>query len=731
MSQPMYLTWEEGDTRGQALALHESMRGLQKVEPVLRTQASSIYYNVAPNNTSVRDGFSREDYDLLRQDEALPQKPRDILRECDRAYRHFGLVRNIIDLMADFTVQGIDIVHPNSRIEQFHKEWFRRVRGRERSERFSNYLYRLANVVVSRRTARITVADEKLLRRGMTAADLKLEDTEPARPGRREIPMSYTFLHPLSVDVVGQDMAPFLGSNSYRFFLNVPVELARKLTHPANAAEKAMVADLPTEIVESIRKGERLLFLDPTRVSAHYYKKDDWQCWAESMLAPILVDLRLLSKMKLADTAALDGAISNIRVWKLGSLEERILPSEATILRLAEMLANNVGGGVMDLVWGPEIDLLETSTEVHKFLGNTKYGPALNFIYQGLGIPPSLAGQSDEGFTNNFLSLKTLIERLEYGRSVLEEFWTGELRWIQRAMGFRFPARVVFDRMTLNDEAAEKQLLLHMADRDYISIERLQEMFGLVPEIEQVRIRREARRRKRGLVSPKASPFHDPQPEQGLEKIFAQSGAYAPSEFGVELEDRKPGEKTPIQSQPKPKAPANEPLNGPLAGPGRPNGSRDKENRKQKVVKPRQSVKADQLAHYLGLAENHQQVIGTMLSRAYLDSLGKKTLRDLTDEQTEQLETARFAALCQHPIDQVPTRESVRAILGEPMKVPRAVSSLLEATLARHRGPMTLEVRRRYQAAVYALWHGSFQGEEDGQHQCDVRHEDQEDGGLD
>jgi hypothetical protein len=58
------------------------------------------------------------------------------------------------------------------------------------------------------------------------------------------------------------------------------------------------------------------------------------------------------------------------------------------------MLCNNVGGGVMDLVWGPEIDLVETKTDVHHFLGQTKYEPVLTAIYAGLGIPPTLTGAS-------------------------------------------------------------------------------------------------------------------------------------------------------------------------------------------------------------------------------------------------------------------------------------------------------------------------------------------------
>ena len=66
---------------------------------------------------------------------------------CMAAYDRVGLVRNVIDLMGDFACQGINLVHPNKRIEKFYKAWFNKINGKERSERFLNLLYRTGNVV--------------------------------------------------------------------------------------------------------------------------------------------------------------------------------------------------------------------------------------------------------------------------------------------------------------------------------------------------------------------------------------------------------------------------------------------------------------------------------------------------------------------------------------------------------------------------------------------------------
>ena len=91
---------------------------------------------------------------------------------------------------------------------------------------------------------------------------------------------------------------------------------------------------LPPDILEAIKEGKTTIPLDPDKVSVYYYKKDDWLVWANPMIYAILDDIIMLEKMKLADISALDGAISNIRLWSLGDLDNKILPTKAAINKL-------------------------------------------------------------------------------------------------------------------------------------------------------------------------------------------------------------------------------------------------------------------------------------------------------------------------------------------------------------------------------------------------------------
>ena len=513
-AEPAFVTWSSDAEKTNAL--DASSDAVEAYDGIMMSTASHRSFLDVEPNRSVRSDFVRDDYYRFRRHEAIPRKQKDIMRMCMNAYDKVGIIKNVIDLMGDFSCQGVTLVHPNKKIEKFYKRWFEKVGGVQRSERFLNTLYRCGNVVVKRRTARINKSTEDKFKKISASPDMVIEDIKVFR---REIPWQYDLLNPLSVDAIGGELGVFAGSTKYKLKISDLIKnLATKSHDPEH---KQIMKALPPDLADAIRKGKKSIPLDPEKTSVFFYKKDDWLVWAKPMIYAILDDVVMLEKMKLADMAALDGAISNIRLWKLGDLDNKILPTKTAINKLRNILAGNVGGGTMDLVWGPELDFKESNSQVFKFLGSQKYEPVLNSVYAGLGIPPTLTGLAGNGggFTNNFISLKTLVERLQYGRSVLLSFWNKEVEIVQRAMGFRFPAKVHFDQMILSDEAAEKNLLVQLADRDIISAETLQERFGEIPDIERIRINREHKTRENQKMPPKAGPYHNPQHRNDLEKI--------------------------------------------------------------------------------------------------------------------------------------------------------------------------------------------------------------------
>lgn len=640
VNQQAYVTWGE-DLESKAKALEQSSQSLSEFNGIERSTArrTRLDYSNLDSNTGGRPGITKQDYYAFRPEEAVPNKIKAIIREADNIYQRVGLVKNVIDLMGDFASQGIRIVHPNKRVERFYKAWFKKINGKDRSERFLNNIYRTGNVVINRQTAKINTRIVDKMYKATGSTDIADPEEGEIELGKKEIPWRYTFIDPVYVDVMGGSLASFAGRKIYAMAL--PANLRKMINSPRNEAEQNIVAQLPDD-VKLAADSKKPYVLNPDKTLVFHYKKDDWQVWAFPMIYAIMDDITVLEKLKLADICALDGAVSNIRIFKLGNLEHKIAPTKAATAKLAQILGNNVGGGTMDLVWGPDIELIESNSNVHNFLGEGKYTPHLNAVYAGLGIPPTLTGTyGAAGTTNNFISLKTLTQRLQYGRDVLVNFWDREIELIQKAMGFKYPAKIEFDRMDLSNEDTEKALLIQLADRNVISDELLQMRFGMDPSMEKTRINRESRDRESARMVEKAGPYYDPNLEDNLKKIALQLGIAAPSQVGLQLEKKKSGEKNLLEMKlentpTKPTTPS-----GPVgvSGQGRPKTSKDSKKRKTKTFAPRTG------ASYGVWAAEAEEKISDIINPHMLAFYNKNNLRKLSATESKDVEAVKTKLL--------------------------------------------------------------------------------------
>lgn len=597
-------------------------------------------------NTSGRVGFTRQDYEDQRLCAAIPTTHQDIMKKMDEVYDNVGLARHLLDLMADFTVQGIEVVHENKSVETFYKNWFSRIQGVDRSERFAANLYKYGTSIIKRRWATLTKKDKKKIRQAAADTDLPMDHVKTIS---RRIPIRYVFLNPATVEVIGGDLARFVGKATYG--LRLPYSIKNSLTAGVKGEDaiiNELMSQIPDEIKEAVRGGGGQIIPFKGDVLVFHYKKEDWDLWAKPIMYGVLQDIQVLEKLKLADLTALDGATNRVRIFKLGSLEHRIAPTEAGVDALNNLLQVNAGGGVRDIIWGPDITMEESSVESYQFLGEAKYKPTLSAIFAGLGIPPSLTGTSDVGgTTNNLVSLKSFIKKLEYGRAKLIEFWTAEFEIVRQVMGFQRAAVLQFGTNNLGDEEAEKKLYIDMADRDIIPFEVVQKKFGLDPAVTSKKVQTEWRERKSKKRVKKADPFHDGgNAENAMKKSLLDKGVVQPSEVGLELNEKKPGENYKIellQSQPKLGGAAPVKQKG---QPGRPFNSKDSQPRKRRF-KP--VVKATEL-----WATDAQEKIAALINPIVLAKFEKKNMRSLTDEQTCESEKLKFHILFRHdPLTEV------------------------------------------------------------------------------
>lgn len=640
--EPSFITWD--GTPEMAIASSKALAeyGGYRSPGSNYTSQFNDFSNMLPGISS-RPGFTRSGYNYYRSEEGLLSKGHpEIIRRCNAIYKEVGLIRNMIDLMGDFASKGIRLTHRTPDVQDFFNNWFLKVSGPERSERLCNYLVRTANVIIKRQTAKVPVRTSDRLYKTSAAPDLTKDDIKKTLDvQKREIPWKYTFIDSSIVEIAGGPLASFVGKPSY--VLHLPSALTRIIKSP-KPEERSLVEQLPDDILKAAQTNKYILPPDKTIVL--HYKKDDWETWATPILYSIFKDAIAYDKLKLADLAALDGAISNVRIFKLGSLEFKLLPTAAAAQRLSQILQSNTGGGTMDIIWGPDIELIESRSEIYKFLGQDKYIPTLNAIYAGLGIPPTLTGTfGAAGTTNNLVSLNTLVERLTYMRDVLVGFWTQEIALVQKAMGFQYPAEIEFDLMDLGNGDSIKKLYMDLADRSIISDETVQNIFGQNSKMEKVRLNREKKDRAKDRMVRKAGPYVEAEGTESLKKIALQAGLVSPSEVGLELEEKTPGQKNMMDHRTEQlkmagdQKIAQQKMVKKAGGQGRPKNAKDSVKRKTKTFTPRSRAQLELWAY------RAQSAISDFLTPGILKQYGKKTARQLTTVEAERVERIKFGVL--------------------------------------------------------------------------------------
>lgn len=681
---------------------------------LVETSSARTRFSEIEPGISVRESMNQRSQDFFRWDERTPRAKNEKIRACDQAYRTCGPVKFILDMMTDFVCQGLDIYHPNASKQDRYRHWWKRIDGNRISDLIVSHMFRHGGVGVLRAFSKLTTADIKDLDTTQAADDLPYIPS-PA-PTLNRIPIQYTVLNPTSLTPLGGALGMFAGLK--RYGITLETSLANSIKNPRTKIDKDIVKGLPAYIVEAAKSADKIIPLDPEKIEVLYYKKDDYQYWPDPLVFSVLKDIRLYDKMKDADNAALESAISRVRLWILGSLEHKITVGKDQFSKLRNQILASRSGGAIDMIWDGALDFKESSSDFTKVLGQAKYQPSLQAINAGLGIPQSLTGGGDSGgMTNNALSLKTLIERLQYARNLLIRFWEGEFEKLRVAFGDRHAPRLRFDVMSLSDEAAEKMLWIQLYDRHLLSDETIQERFGELPEIETARMRKEAAQRTDDKRNPRQGPFTEQagHPDQ-LKKAVLGQGIAAPSQVGVKLQPKAEGEKSlldrqeaqtlktaKIAAQNKPAAPGVAPTKKKgTPGQGRPKGKKDDGKRKTRTPK----VQATASIFTLQMkARNDLKAIGEVITPAYLAQLGKKNLRGLSNAESETLEHLKFAHLMDTAVGEQPHLPAIAADLTKtPLLQHLEVLNDLTADSFVGRGVNpTVEDTREMMVSVYVM----------------------------
>lgn len=655
------------------------------------------------------------------------------------AYKGFGVVKNVIDLMCNFASEGLSIVHPRPAIERFYRRWAEAVDLQGRAKDILRYYYKFGNCFVYTTMGKVDDGAYTRMKSAKGKFDPKKwarsDNNDPAEPerqkdveeelskpeGERLIPWRYTLLNPFQMELKGDK---FFGQSRWIFMLDekTMTEIKEKTSKSVDFLDESDV-NLPPEFAALLNKKDgREVELDQAKLWTFHYMKDDHEDWADPMVWPVMNDIMYKNSLRAMDMSVVNSTINAVTIFKLGAFKDGFVAPREHFRQFAEMLRAPTYSH--NIVWNDTVSIESNYPPIDKILGIEKYQSVDKDILAGLGIPAILVDGNGGSFSNAFLQVRTLLERLEEGRREVMKWVNKQLRMVADTMGHRDIPNVRFGQMSLRDEQAEKTLIIQLLDRNIISAEAVHEVFGLDTMLELERMRREKDIAEEEELLIKHGPYTDPMTDLDQEDVmdmeFEQQNMQMDKEMklrekeqkmNMQLKKQQMTEQVKMRKQQMKMQQQQKKNSGPN---GRPKNTKGIPQQKKRVTKPK-GQGLGSITRYEGFKSSAgmaYELVENSLTNLMLNARGLKYKKELSREDRENLEGLVYAVFSNLSVWDSVDDELVVSILENNQTISGEVDSIVQERLAMLPVEPTAQDRRDIRTSALAyVWTREYEDE--------------------
>jgi len=499
-----------------------------------------------------------------------------LIAQCMMAYLGYGVVRNIIDLYSDFATEGLEIEHPDESVRNFYRTWATKVKLRDRVHCMFLNLFVAGNVFIHRRWASLSNEEKRAMKRSKSAENVKdmlvirgnsrdttiegretgfidwflsqkgeinlADDSQngkaiaeaPPAPSeeytpenlQKRIPWGYTFLNPLQMEIRGRK----LRGDSYWIMAidkRDTLDMARGLGMRSSFNQELGTTEvnLPREFLSRIQsyQGPGAGYSAEVKLSREELivvqapGKWDWFDWAVPFCYPALKSLAFKDCLRNMEMKACQSVINSIFLFKLGNIEKGMPAEDEHFERLADML--QMPGQALNILWNEAIEAEVIQADVKGIFDTGKHDSVDKDILTALGVPEVLIGGKGSNFSNSYVAVATVLERLESYREQVYDWLLNEVKIIADAMGFQKLPDIKFGRTSLKDEKGYQAFLTGLYDRGILSGDTLLREAETTAEVEASKMKEEKDKyREKDIFEPKGPYVKDPKSPGGLDK---------------------------------------------------------------------------------------------------------------------------------------------------------------------------------------------------------------------
>ena len=574
----------------------------------------------------------------------------DAIRLVRKAYYNFSDLRNILDVLTEFSTATIYYRGGTAKSRNFFESLSNKIGIMNLQQKFFMEYYRSCNVIPYRFESK--VRDEDLINLNKTFG------TKAAK--NIKLPSKYIIIDPSSVTYGGN--INFANPLFYQK-LN-PYEIQR-LIKPITQDDKDFLASLPPEIQNQLSKSNGInqslnIPLDPDYTYFIFYKKQDYEPMAAPMCFPVLRHINAKAEMQNIDLATNRTIMRAVLHIAMGfeNKNGEIFIDQKAMEAMRKLFESESIGKILVTDFATKIEW--KIPDISKLLGPEKYKQLNEDIKNGLNN--ILSSGADEKFANQSIKVKLFIERLQQSREVfLNEFWIPEMKRIGKLLNFKSIPTPKFADIDFKDEDLFSRILAQLAGMGYLTPEEVFESMetGKLPDAESSA---ESQRNFKKLKDEGLYMAVQQNPAGQLTVLDKQGKQQQKT---LEMQQEHISKEATKQrnheiNNPKPEAPQIH-INAPAIknAPGKPAGTRNPGGLKKKTAKP---ISASLIKENLILATK----ANTELEQQILSKFKVKKLNDL---QVQLKDTLLDTILASENSSDWSNKEIIASYLDDPNKI--------------------------------------------------------------
>ena len=375
-----------------------------------------------------------------------------------KAYYNVSIIKMTIDTQTEFANSVIHFKGKNKSAVKFFEQWYEKIGGYDLADQFFRELFRSSNVFLYR-------VDSLL-----GGSSIDVYGPEAGKRKGKVIPIRYITLNPAEVKCKAH--GSFVNAKFIKLMTREEAEQLRDTKDPELLeVKRGLPADVRKQIDDPKNRDDIMVDLDPDRLSALFYKKQDYEPFAIPLYFPVLYDVDLKLQFKKAESVIARTVDYVILLITMGDKDNGV--NQEFMDAMNDMFTNNESvGRVMVADYTTEMEFV--IPKLNEILGPTKYEAVNRDIANGL----MNIFFSENKFSDSMAKIKIFLERLKEARKLfLNKFLIPEMKRICKELGFKECPTPVFEDVDLKDDLELKKIYNRLAELGLLTPEELFEAY--------------------------------------------------------------------------------------------------------------------------------------------------------------------------------------------------------------------------------------------------------------